>query len=367
MGRTTTVPAVDTYDTNSSPTSLAMTYYADDMVHTEAQDGITDSFTLDPAQRILGETNSSTGVTATNIYSDGSDSPAWTSNSNGSWSRDISDLSGNLAEIHTSSDNGTPTLELTNLHGDVVATAPDNTTNGGYANYNESTEFGVPRAATGPSGAEYGWLGGKQRSSASLGGTVLMGSRAYNPTSGRFLTVDPVPGGSSNNYDYCDQDPINRVDLGGTSSWREFGPRETIAWKFFRKNGFTRRMAAAMLGDLAQENGFHPSTSGPPYGLAQWGSPRWGPLTQWAHHYYPGVPLGNYHLQLEMVLHDVKTYREGPAPAWAAFKSAGSIKAAVDALDADWEQCGDTCNANGSLGGPGRYGYARHAAHHYHS
>ena len=49
-----------------------------------------------------------------------------------------------------------------------------------------------------------------------------MGVRLYSPTLGRFLSVDPVAGGSSNAYDYAGADPINKFDLDGkcwTYSW----------------------------------------------------------------------------------------------------------------------------------------------------
>lgn len=42
-----------------------------------------------------------------------------------------------------------------------------------------------------------------------------MGVRLYNPSTGRFLQVDPIAGGSANNYDYCSQDPMNALDLDG--------------------------------------------------------------------------------------------------------------------------------------------------------
>ena len=33
-----------------------------------------------------------------------------------------------------------------------------------------------------------------------------------------FLPTDPIPGGSANNYDYANQDPINQVDLASTDA-----------------------------------------------------------------------------------------------------------------------------------------------------
>lgn len=42
-----------------------------------------------------------------------------------------------------------------------------------------------------------------------------MGVRSYAPALGRFLTPDPVMGGSANPYDYANQDPINLFDLNG--------------------------------------------------------------------------------------------------------------------------------------------------------
>jgi hypothetical protein len=54
-----------------------------------------------------------------------------------------------------------------------------------------------------------------------------MGARPYDPSLGRFLSVDPVDGGSLNNYDYAHQDPVNNFDLTGTVC----GPGHDGGWK----------------------------------------------------------------------------------------------------------------------------------------
>lgn len=45
-----------------------------------------------------------------------------------------------------------------------------------------------------------------------------MGGRQYVPGVGCFIEVDPIEGGSANDYDYVDGDPINGFDLEGTAS-----------------------------------------------------------------------------------------------------------------------------------------------------
>lgn len=46
-----------------------------------------------------------------------------------------------------------------------------------------------------------------------------MGVRSYVPAMGRFLSVDPIEGGSANAYDYAYQDPVNVFDLDGRCPW----------------------------------------------------------------------------------------------------------------------------------------------------
>jgi RHS repeat-associated protein len=105
---------------------------------------------------------------------------------------------------------------LVDLHGDVIAPAsPADTSWNLSATQTDTNEFGVPSADAPATGSRYDYLGTDERARDVNSGLQLMGSRVYNPVTGRFLQMDPVLGGSANSYDYCSADPVNCSDLNG--------------------------------------------------------------------------------------------------------------------------------------------------------
>jgi RHS repeat-associated protein len=98
-------------------------------------------------------------------------------------------------------------------HGDTAATADTTGTRTGASSYDP---FGglLTGTTTGPT--PKAWVGSASKRLDTVSGLIEMGARPYDPTLGRFLSVDPVDGGSLNNYDYAGQDPINSYDLDGT-------------------------------------------------------------------------------------------------------------------------------------------------------
>jgi YD repeat-containing protein len=187
QGDITTTPSVDAGGT----ADLTATYYANDMLASQTQAGKTMSWTLDPAQnRDATWTTSTTGVTYTNHYGGGSSSPAWTSGSDGSWTRYVTGLHGQLGAEVTSS--GT-TLELSDLNGNIMGTADISSNSTAptatyiYGEYG-STEKGTP--------GTYGWQGATQDSSSTLGSSVLIGGKSYSTATGLF--DEPGAGASSN-------------------------------------------------------------------------------------------------------------------------------------------------------------------------
>jgi len=190
--------------------ALTTSYFSNNMVATQTQDGVTNTLQLDSSGRQRQRLQAG-GLTGTEVwhFAGGTDSPAWTQFGS-KWSRNIAGIGGELAAVQDSA-SGT-LLQLTNLHGDVVATASLSTTATKPVSTFESDEFGVPKQATTP---QFGWLGGKTRRTEFSSGVIQMGVRSYIPTLGRFLSPDPIRGGSANAYDYANQDPVNGSDLTG--------------------------------------------------------------------------------------------------------------------------------------------------------
>lgn len=190
--------------------TLTTHYFSSNMIATQSQGGVTNSFQLDATGR-QRQREQTGGVTGTEIfhYDGPGDSPSWTALGS-TWSRNVMGIGGELAAIQESS--GTTTFQLTDLHGDVVATASSKTTATKLLATYRFNEFGEPESG---SPGTFGWLGGKARRTELTSGVIQMGARSYIPSLGRFLTPDPVRGGSANAYDYADQDPINNFDLNG--------------------------------------------------------------------------------------------------------------------------------------------------------
>lgn len=203
LGRTLAVPAA-----HARGAELTAEYYSNDLVRSLTQGGASKTWTLDPTQqRFRSWTDGA--VTRINHYTDDSDSPDWINEGNGTYSRNVRGIGGDLAAIRGA--DGTTVLQLANLRGDIVATSSLSSADVAPTASFDATEYGAPRTTT---DRRYGWLGAKQRSADSIAGVVLMGVRLYNAATGRFLSTDPIRGGNANSYVYP-ADPVNAFDLDG--------------------------------------------------------------------------------------------------------------------------------------------------------
>ena len=173
FGRITALPAKF-----SGGSDLTTSYYSNNMVAGPIPREIGNGYQLDAMGRVRERTHTGGGIpTEVFHYSMTSDAVAWY-NRESSWARNMSGIGGGLAAIQQSS--GEISLQLTNLHGDVVATAGISTAETKpTANY-EFDEFG--RVTKGGFG-RYGWLGGEQRRTELASGVTQMGVRSYVPTS----------------------------------------------------------------------------------------------------------------------------------------------------------------------------------------
>jgi RHS repeat-associated protein len=126
------------------------------------------------------------------------------------WTRSITGVDGSLVAIQNN--GATPVLELTNLHGDIIATASLSETATELASKTDTSEFGVPTVSN---PEKFAWLGAIGLPTELPSGVIAMGARSYVPQLGRFLQPDPIPGGSANAYSYTFDDPVNSTDPTG--------------------------------------------------------------------------------------------------------------------------------------------------------
>jgi RHS repeat-associated protein len=182
--------------------------------------GTTVCYTFDPLGNLMTRTYKTSSSTCS--------SPTGTTNyllgdlyeTNASNTTTTSYIDGPAGDL--TSYNGPPTTSSTATylyydgHGNLAAEADSsgNITSGGEHTYDP---FGAPLDTPPANATSHRYVGADNKQYDSTSGLILMGARPYDPTLGRFLTVDPIDGGSLNNYDYADQDPINNYDLAGTS------------------------------------------------------------------------------------------------------------------------------------------------------
>ncbi len=211
LGRITSLPSA-----YSGGGNLTTGYYVNDLTRSQSQGGVTNTYDLDSALRQHKRTRTGGKEEGTEIYhyAGGSDSPSWIDEGEGGWTRMIGALGGSLGALQTSS--GDITFQIADMHGDVIATADDDPEATELLSTQRFDEYGNPQSGFLEGGnAEYGWLGAKGRRTQLPSGVIQMGVRSYIPAVGRFISVDPVQGGSANAYDYANQDPINTFDLTG--------------------------------------------------------------------------------------------------------------------------------------------------------
>ena len=181
FGNVTNLPAGD-----AEGHELATSFYVDGAVASQSQNGVTNSYALDPEGRVR-ETVS--GASAILTHYDGpGQAVAWTSEAGGKSTRNIPGIDGSMDATQT---NGAEAvLQLHDLDGDVVATASLSTSATKVLSTYNSTEFGVPNAGKEP--PKFAWLGAADIASSLPSGVITYGATSYVPQIGRSLQSEQV-------------------------------------------------------------------------------------------------------------------------------------------------------------------------------
>ena len=199
FGNVTKLPAAD-----AEGHELTSSFYVDNAVATQTQNGVTNEYKLDPEGRTRELIS---GTTKTVDHYDGpGEAVAW-SESPEKWVRNIAGIDGTLLATQTNGE--TPVLQLHDLQGDVVATIGDKAGETKLLSTYNSSEFGVPKAGKAP--PKFAYLGAFGTETSFSSGVITYGATSYVPQTGRPLQSESVqapglPGGSGAGAAYTMQE-----------------------------------------------------------------------------------------------------------------------------------------------------------------
>ena len=214
LGRQTSLPGSDT--PNGGSGSVNVTYFDTDAVASIASGSSSTEFSIDALGRRVAEVR--TGVDAAELethFASSNDMPSWIKSNDDLFSyRTTFDGLGAVTQ-----DGHGSVLALKGIDGNIVSWIPvpasgDAMETGAFASF---TEYGVASADNSAEPLGYAWNGASQRQTDASTGLNLLGSRLYNPSTGRFTSTDQVAGGNENAYNYPNN-PTVSSDLDGYKS-----------------------------------------------------------------------------------------------------------------------------------------------------
>jgi streptogramin lyase len=173
--------------------ALESTFYVDNAVATQTQNGVTNNYYVDPNGRVRETVTG--GKKVISHYDGSSEAVAWTSEGSGEtakWTREIPGIDGSVSEIDKGEGTTSelPVIQLHDLQGDVVATIKDKTGETELLSKYNSTEFGVPNGGKEP--PKLAWLGATGAEDSLSSGVITEGATSYVPQTGMALQDEQV-------------------------------------------------------------------------------------------------------------------------------------------------------------------------------